>query len=237
MFPFMWWWQFIDCFNLIWNSLQFTAQFRILIHRVRKSRDGHTFSLQIFTTYFLAYGTRARSARGSQNRAILSIICPFTGNSAFRLCVSIYTVERKRLKSLFAKLTQINTLSIRFCRLLTLDSKIPAWIRLRLVRKSTNKSQSTTAYVRILLADNPSLLTKKLPQNFWPSINSAHVHFKWSIGKEKLSSWYLFRINIPFQVAKICISTTKLLLTIARRNTFEKLQGSRWWILHKNLGP
>ena len=113
----------------------------------------------------LAYGTRARSARGSQNRAILSIICPFTGNSAFRLCVSIYPVERKRLKSLFAKLTQINTLSIRFCRVLTLDSKIPAWIRLRLVRKSTNKSQSTTAYVRILLADNPSLLTKKLPQN------------------------------------------------------------------------
>ena len=102
----------------------------------------------------LAYGTRARSARGSQNRAILSIICPFTGNSAFRLCVSIYPVERKRF--LFAKL---NTLSIRFCRLLTLDSKIPAWIRLRLVRKST------TAYVRILLADNPSLLTKKLPQN------------------------------------------------------------------------
>ena len=68
-------------------------------------------------------------------------------------------------KSLFAKLTQINTLSIRFCRLLTLDSEIPAWIRLRLVRKSTNKCQSTTAYVRILLADNPSLLTKKLPQN------------------------------------------------------------------------
>ena len=74
----------------------------------------------------LAYGTRARSARGSQNRAILSIICPFTGNSAFRLCVSIYPVERKRLKSLFAKLTQINTLSIQFCRLLTLDFKIPA---------------------------------------------------------------------------------------------------------------
>ena len=75
-------------------------------------------------------------------------------------------VERKRLKSLFAKLTQINTLSIRFCRLLTLDSKIPAWIRLRLVRKSTNKSQSTTAYIRILLADNPSLLTKNCHKMF-----------------------------------------------------------------------
>ena len=36
----------------------------------------------------LAYGTRARSARGSQNCAILSIICPFTGNSAFWLCVN-----------------------------------------------------------------------------------------------------------------------------------------------------
>ena len=36
----------------------------------------------------LANGTRARSARGSQNCAILSIICPFTGNSAFRLCVN-----------------------------------------------------------------------------------------------------------------------------------------------------
>ena len=80
----------------------------------------------ILGAYHLAYGTRARSARGSQNCAILSIICPFTANSAFRLCVSIYSVERKRLKSLFAKLTQINTLSIRFCRLLTLDSKITA---------------------------------------------------------------------------------------------------------------
>ena len=37
---------------------------------------------------FLAHGTRARSARGSQNCAILSIICPFTGNSPFRLRVN-----------------------------------------------------------------------------------------------------------------------------------------------------
>ena len=131
----------------------------------KKSHHRRETKIARVAAAFLAYGTRARSARGSQNRAILSIVCPFTGNSAFRLCVSIYTVERKRFKSLFAKLTQINTLSIRFCRLLTLDSKIPPWIRLRLVRKSTNKSQSTTAYVRILLADNPSLLTKKLPQN------------------------------------------------------------------------
>ena len=28
------------------------------------------------------------SARGSQNCTVLSIICPFTGNSAFRLCVN-----------------------------------------------------------------------------------------------------------------------------------------------------
>ena len=68
-------------------------------------------------------------------------------------------------QSLFARLTQINTLSIRFCRLLTLDSKISAWIRLRIVRKNTNNSQSTTAYVRILLVDNSCLLTKKLPLN------------------------------------------------------------------------
>ena len=40
-----------------------------------------------YSRYICAYGTRARSARGSQNCAILSIICPFTGNSAF-LCVN-----------------------------------------------------------------------------------------------------------------------------------------------------
>ena len=32
--------------------------------------------------HLLAYGTRARSARGSQNCAILSILCPFNGNGA-----------------------------------------------------------------------------------------------------------------------------------------------------------
>ena len=46
----------------------------------------------------LAYGTRARSARGSQNRAILSIICPFTGNRAFRLCVNDIVVDLSRRK-------------------------------------------------------------------------------------------------------------------------------------------
>ena len=46
----------------------------------------------------LAYGTRARSARGSQNRAILSIICPFTGNRAFRLCVNDIVVDLPRRK-------------------------------------------------------------------------------------------------------------------------------------------
>ena len=51
---------------------------------------------------------------------ILSIICPFTGNSPFRLCVNDIC------RSTPSKLTQINRLSIRFCRLLTLDSKIPA---------------------------------------------------------------------------------------------------------------
>lgn len=73
---------------------------------------------------YLAHGTRARSAHESQNCAILSINCPFTGNSAFWLCVNDIVVdlpvERTRPKSLFAKLTQLNTLSIRFCRLLTL---------------------------------------------------------------------------------------------------------------------
>ena len=59
----------------------------------------------------LAYGTRARSARGSQNRAILSIICPFTGNRAFRF-LSIYPVERTLPKCFFAKSVQLNTLSI-----------------------------------------------------------------------------------------------------------------------------
>ena len=43
---------------------------------------------EYFAWALLAYGTRARSARGSQNCAILSIICPFTGNSAFGLCVN-----------------------------------------------------------------------------------------------------------------------------------------------------
>ena len=32
-----------------------------------------------------AYGTRASSARGSQNCAILSILCPIAGNGAFLL--------------------------------------------------------------------------------------------------------------------------------------------------------
>ena len=62
----------------------------------------------------LAYRTRTRSARGSQNCAILSIICPFTGNGAFLTLLSIYPIERTPPKSFFAKLAQINTLSIQF---------------------------------------------------------------------------------------------------------------------------
>ena len=46
----------------------------------------------------LAYGTRARSARGGENRAILSIICTFTGNRAFRLCVNDIVVDLPRRK-------------------------------------------------------------------------------------------------------------------------------------------
>ena len=59
-------------------------------------------------THLLAYETRARSARGSQNCAILSIICPFTGNSAFWLCVNDIVVDlprRKDATKVFAKLT------------------------------------------------------------------------------------------------------------------------------------
>ena len=65
------------------------------------------------------YGTRARSACDSQNCAILSIICPFTGNGAF-LCVNdvvvdlLYRKDATKLFYFFAKLTQINTLSIQF---------------------------------------------------------------------------------------------------------------------------
>ena len=69
--------------------------------------------------------------------------------------------------------------------------------------------------------------------DFWPFINSTHVNLKWIIGKKICQAE---RVNIHFQVAKICISTTKLLLTIARRDILYKLRGSRWWILHKNLG-
>ena len=129
-----------------------------------RARGAPLLPFVVYGYFFLAYGTPARSARGSQNRAILSIICPFTGNRAFRF-LSIYPVERTLPKCLFAKSVQLNTLSLWFCRLLTLDSKIPALIRLRIVRKSTNNSHSTTAYVQILLSDNPSLLTKKMPQN------------------------------------------------------------------------
>ena len=39
-----------------------------------------------------AYGTRARSARGSQNCTVLSIIFPFTGNSALQ-CVNDLVVD------------------------------------------------------------------------------------------------------------------------------------------------
>ena len=62
----------------------------------------------------LAYGTRARSARGSQNCAILSIIHLFTTNGAFWLSVNsvvVYLPWRKdATKVFFTKLTQINTL-------------------------------------------------------------------------------------------------------------------------------
>ena len=60
------------------------------------------------TLLLLAYGTHARSALGSQNCAILSILCPFTGNSAFRLCVNDIVVDlprRKDATKVFAKST------------------------------------------------------------------------------------------------------------------------------------
>ena len=37
--------------------------------------------------------------------------------------------------------------------------------------------------------------------------------------ERKIVKLHMSRVNIHFQVAKICISTTKLLLTIARRDT------------------
>ena len=65
-------------------------------------------------SYILAYGTRARSARGSQNCAILSIIPILTAKGAFWLSVNsvvVYLPCRKDATEVFfAKLTQINTL-------------------------------------------------------------------------------------------------------------------------------
>ena len=56
------------------------------------------------------------SARGSENCAILSILCSFTGNGAF-LCVNDVVVDLPCRKDatkvfFFSNLTQINTLSI-----------------------------------------------------------------------------------------------------------------------------
>ena len=103
-------------------------------------------------------------ARGSQNCAILSILCPFSENRAF-LCVNDVVVDLPCGKDttkvfFFSKLTQINTLSIQLWRLLTLDSKIPDWIRLKIVRKGTNNSQSTIADVRVAARWQPSFGTK-----------------------------------------------------------------------------
>ena len=56
------------------------------------------YKVQHYHHGYLAYGTRVRSARGSQNRAILSIICPFTGNRAFWLCVNDIVVDLSRRK-------------------------------------------------------------------------------------------------------------------------------------------
>ena len=56
--------------------------------------------------YCLAYGTRVRCPRGSQNCAVLSILCPFTGNGTF-LCVNDVVVDlscrKDTLKVFFLK--------------------------------------------------------------------------------------------------------------------------------------
>ena len=62
----------------------------------------------------LAYGTRARSARGSENYAIVSIIRPFTGKGALGLSVNnvvVYLSCRKdAIEVCFREVTQINAL-------------------------------------------------------------------------------------------------------------------------------
>ena len=68
----------------------------ILFHLRKKIRIRFSLFLNsspsALQCFFRAYGTRARSGCGSQNCAILSILCSFTGNGAF-LCVKDVVVD------------------------------------------------------------------------------------------------------------------------------------------------
>ena len=59
---------------------------------VLRERQNARKIVQCNSASSLAYGTRARSAGGSQNCAILSMLCPFTGNGAL-LCVNAVVVD------------------------------------------------------------------------------------------------------------------------------------------------
>ena len=71
---------------------------------------------------------------------------------------------------------------------------------------------------------------------FWPFINCAQVNFEERKGK--LPSRHVFRLNMHFRVVEICISTTKLLLTIApKENTSQDDRKPRMNFCTKTLAP
>ena len=102
---------------------------------------GHTFT-NLYSLLPCIQNPRPQCARHS--KLCYSHFFPFIGNGTF-LCANVVDLPcgKDATKVFFAKLTQINILSIQFWRLLALDSKISYWIPLKIVRKSLEKAQIT----------------------------------------------------------------------------------------------
>ena len=88
------------------NEVSVNVNFQLLL--VLSSSAFGTLDICKSFLLTLAYGTRARGARGSQKCAILSIICPFTTNGAF-LCVNDVVVHLRCRKDAIKVFLEVNT--------------------------------------------------------------------------------------------------------------------------------